>query len=78
MNITWERTSLENINQLCKNQKNVVGCAIYSKEEKLCYVYTPLESELPLVTQLKATDEIKQWIILGHETQHCFEGKFHK
>lgn len=77
MHITWERTSIENITQLCKS-KTVVGCAVYSQDQRQCFVYTPLESELHLVTQLKTTDEIKQWIILGHETQHCFEGQFHK
>lgn len=76
-NIKWERTSLENITQLCQDPKSV-GCAHYNTDQKVCTIYTPLETELVKVDRIKATNEVKQWVILGHEAQHCFEGKFHK
>lgn len=78
-NISWDKVSLTEIRNICKERKDIVGCAMYAKDGSWCRVYTPKHEDMDKVFPgQKMTNEVKEWLILGHEMKHCFEGSFHK
>jgi hypothetical protein len=82
VNISWERKPLEQIGVQCVSH-SAYGCSSYDKENSWCRISTPTRVELAEIiakdSKLKGmSPEGLEWLILGHETKHCFEGQFHK
>lgn len=64
MLVTWHRVSFADVAKHCGDSwgKGPFGCAVFNRSGGTCDIYTVKEFTLEL---------------LGHETLHCFYGKWH-
>ncbi len=66
--ITWHRT--DNPEQVCRTvigKESSSGCAKWDSAKENCHIYVP---------QIRYSDD-SNTLILGHETAHCFIGRYH-
>ena len=66
--IRWVKTDVmpPNCKKLETIDSKVIGCAIWNNT--ICTIYAP---------EPKHLEDVRKFEVLGHETLHCFNGKFH-
>lgn len=64
--ISVEYVSADQLKRLCPT--NAVACAHWEKQGGRCWVY---------ILESVRENLHKELYVLGHETKHCFEGKWH-
>lgn len=82
--IEWREVTVSEIKQICGTK---IACAKWNPEQKWCQVTTLQMDDDGLAFaavyfKRKITDPAKakqsfKSLMLGHETEHCFNGKFH-
>lgn len=70
--ITWQRVSQEKLEEICNHgehyKNGFYACSVWNRYSNSCDIYT--------LNSLKPKSNGEQYV-LGHETMHCFIGKFH-
>lgn len=83
--ITRYELPLSELQKICGQKGEPVGCALYGAGT--CTIYVPLPSEYSKLrveyvarygVNPNASDIAMEQLILGHEVKHCFDGNYHQ